>query len=89
QLILHIEYNIDIYEAEFVARLAEHLETFLTEAIQNSGQKVDSLNYLGTAEKAQLLYDFNDTTVEYPNTTMVYLFVNQVKKTPLEIALVT
>ncbi|GIQ60982.1 hypothetical protein Flavo103_41180 [Flavobacterium collinsii] len=89
QLILHIEYNTDIYESEFVARLASHLETFLTEAIQNPSQKVDSLNYLGTGEKTQLLYDFNDTTVEYPNTTMVDLFVNQVKKTPLEIALVT
>ncbi|MFH6990737.1 amino acid adenylation domain-containing protein [Flavobacterium collinsii] len=89
QLSLYIEYNIDIYEADFVRRLASHLDTFLTEAIQNPSQKVDSVNYLGTGEKTQLLYDFNDTTVEYPNTTMVDLFVNQARKTPEQIALVT
>ncbi|WP_264529198.1 amino acid adenylation domain-containing protein [Flavobacterium sp. N502540] len=90
ELTLDIEYNTDIYESEFVARLASHLETFLTEAIQNPEQKVATLNYLSEAETTQLLQDFNDTAVAYPkDDTMVDLFVAQAKKTPEQIALVT
>ena len=90
ELSLHIEYNTDIYESEFVARLASHLETFLTEAIQNPEQKVATLNYLSKAETIQLLEDFNDTTMAYPkDQTMVDLFVSQAKKSPEQIALVT
>ncbi|MFW0739614.1 amino acid adenylation domain-containing protein [Flavobacterium sp. T12S277] len=90
ELSLDIEYNTDIYESEFVARLASHLETFLTEAIQNPEQKVATLNYLSEAETTQLLEDFNDTTTAYPkNQTMVDLFVSQAKKSPEQIALVT
>ncbi|WP_264529199.1 amino acid adenylation domain-containing protein [Flavobacterium sp. N502540] len=90
ELSLHIEYNTDIYEPEFVARLAAHLDTFLTKAIQYPEQKVATLNYLSEAETTQLLQDFNDTAVAYPkDNTMVDLFVAQAKKTPEQIALVT
>ncbi|OHT47031.1 non-ribosomal peptide synthetase [Flavobacterium tructae] len=90
ELGLYIEYNTDIYESEFVACLANHLDTFLTKAIQNPEQKVATLNYLSEAETTQLLEDFNNTAVEYPKDhTMVDLFVNQAKKTPEQIALLT
>ncbi|WP_237732364.1 non-ribosomal peptide synthetase [Flavobacterium sp. UGB4466] len=90
QLSLHIEYNTDIYQPEFVARLANHLDTFLTKALQNPEQKIATLNYLSEAEITQLLQDFNDTAVEYPKDhTMVDLFVSQAKKTPEQIALLT
>ncbi|MCC9018863.1 non-ribosomal peptide synthetase [Flavobacterium lipolyticum] len=90
QLSLHIEYNTDIYQPEFVARLANHLDTFLTKALQNPEQKVATLNYLSQAETTQLLQDFNDTAVEYPKDhTIVDLFVSQAKKTPEQFALVT
>ena len=89
ELSLHIEYNTDIYELDFVSRLASHLDIFLKEAIQKPTEKVATLNYLSAAENQQLLYDFNDTTVPYPDTTMVDLFVAQAAKTPNQIALIT
>ncbi|WP_017498829.1 non-ribosomal peptide synthetase [Flavobacterium sp. WG21] len=90
EMALDFEYNTDIYESEFVVRLAAHLENFLTKAIQNPEQKVATLNYLSEAETTQLLEDFNNTAVAYPKDhTMVDLFVNQAKKTPEQIALVT
>ncbi|MCC9018865.1 non-ribosomal peptide synthetase [Flavobacterium lipolyticum] len=90
ELSLYMEYNTDIYESGFVARLAAHLDTFLTKALQNPEQKIATLNYLSQAETTQLLVDFNDTTVEYPKDhTMVDLFVSQAKKTPEQIALLT
>ncbi|TRX31189.1 amino acid adenylation domain-containing protein [Flavobacterium sp. ZT3R18] len=90
ELSLYIEYNTDIYELDFVERFVSHFDKFLAEAIQNPNQKVAKINYLGSHEESQLLYDFNDTTVAYPeDTTMVDLFVNQAAKTPQQIALVT
>ncbi|WP_299210513.1 non-ribosomal peptide synthetase [uncultured Dokdonia sp.] len=88
QLSLQIEYNTDIYEVDFVERLCYHFNNFLLEGIQTPNQRVASLNYLGSSEESQLLYDFNDTTVAYPDTTMVDLFVAQASKTPNATALV-
>ncbi|WP_374175230.1 amino acid adenylation domain-containing protein [Flavobacterium tructae] len=90
EMTLDFEYNTDIYESEFVVRLAAHLENFLSKALQNPEQEVATLNYLSEAETTQLLEDFNNTAVEYPKDhTMVDLFVAQVQKTPEQIALVT
>ncbi|WP_428231993.1 amino acid adenylation domain-containing protein [Flavobacterium sp.] len=88
QLQLHIEYNTDIYELDFIERLFSHFDSFLTQAIQRPNQKVSTLNYLGFSEASQLLHDFNNTTVDYPVTTMVDLVVHQAGKTPESIALI-
>ncbi|MEM0578806.1 AMP-binding protein, partial [Flavobacterium polysaccharolyticum] len=89
QLSLHVEYNTDIYELSFVERLVAHFDTFLSECIQNPDQEIATINYLGSDEELQLLYDFNNTTVAYPATTMVELFVTQALQTPDRIALIT
>ncbi|MFC4634989.1 amino acid adenylation domain-containing protein [Dokdonia ponticola] len=88
QLSLQIEYNTDIYEVDFVERLCYHFTNFLLEGIETPSQPVASVNYLGSSEESQLLYDFNDTAVAYPETTVVDLFVAQVTKTPEATALV-
>ncbi|GGG20365.1 hypothetical protein GCM10011344_21280 [Dokdonia pacifica] len=87
-LSLHIEYNTDIYELDFVQLLSVHFENFLAKAIENSKEKVATINYLTPSEESQLLVDFNDTTVEYPSTTIVDLFATQVAKTPKATALI-
>ncbi|MFC4634988.1 amino acid adenylation domain-containing protein [Dokdonia ponticola] len=89
KLSLHIEYNTDIYELDFVESLNIHFENFLTKAIQKPQEKVATINYLTSEEESRLLNDFNNTTVEYPDTTLVDLFVNQVKKTPDATALMS
>jgi amino acid adenylation domain-containing protein len=88
QLSLHIEYNTDIYESDFVERLCHHFNNFLQEGINRPSNSVAMLNYLGSSEESQLLYDFNATTVDYPETTMVDLFVTQAAKTPNATALI-
>ncbi|WP_428231992.1 amino acid adenylation domain-containing protein [Flavobacterium sp.] len=88
ELSLYIEYNTDIYELDFIERLFSHFDSFLTQAIQRPNQKVATLNYLGFSEASQLLRDFNNTTVDYPVTTMVDLVVHQAGKTPESIALI-
>jgi amino acid adenylation domain-containing protein len=88
ELSLHIEYNTDIYELDFVERLCSHFNAFLAKALQNSQEKVAAITYLTPAEESQLLVDFNATTVDYPETTIVDLFVTQASKTPDATALI-
>ncbi len=88
QLSLHVEYNTDIYELDFVERLCYHFNNFLQEGVNAPSQGVATLNYLGSSEESQLLVDFNDTSVDYPSTTIVDLFVTQAEKTPEATALV-
>ncbi|WP_299210507.1 non-ribosomal peptide synthetase [uncultured Dokdonia sp.] len=88
QLDLHIEYNTDVYELSFIERLCTHFDNFLTKAIQNPDQKITRIDYLTVAEKSQLLIDFNTTSNDYPNSTIVDLFVSQVEKTPDAVAIV-
>ncbi|MEP0262578.1 amino acid adenylation domain-containing protein [Dokdonia sp.] len=88
QLSLHIEYNTDIYEVDFIERLCVHFDTFLARAIQNPTQKLTTINYLSPSEESQLLVNFNATSVDYPAKTLVDLFLQQVEKTPEVTALV-
>ncbi len=88
-LSLHIEYNTDIYELDFIESLNVHFENFLSKAIEKPEAKVSTINYLTPEEESKLLIDFNATTVAYPDTTMVDLFVNQAKKTPDATALMS
>ena len=86
---LELEYNIDIYDKEIVGRLIKHLEAFISKAISNPKQELDHIDYLSKEEKHQLLYTFNDTKVDYPkNKTIIDLFVEQIKITPDNVAVV-
>ncbi|WP_027392683.1 non-ribosomal peptide synthetase [Aquimarina latercula] len=88
RLSVNIEYNTDVYEVDFIQRLCVHLDNFLTEGINNPNQEVATLNYLEASEEALLFYDFNDTSFNIPDTSIVDLFVTQAAKTPESIAVV-
>ncbi|MEP0262579.1 amino acid adenylation domain-containing protein [Dokdonia sp.] len=88
QLSLHIEYNTDIYELDFIERLQVHFDNFLSKSIQAPKAKVATINYLTPTEESQLLVDFNATSVDYPETTIIDLFTKQAAKTPDATALV-
>ena len=86
---LELEYNTDIYDKEIICSLIKHLESFLSKAISNPKQEINHIDYLSKEEKHQLLYEFNDTKADYPkDKTIIDLFVEQVKRTPSNIAVV-
>jgi len=88
QLSLHLEYNTDVYKLDFIQRLCVHLDNFLTRGIHNPNQEVAILNYLEASEESLLFYDFNDTSFNIPDTSIVDLFVTQTAKTPESIAVI-
>ncbi|HJT75558.1 MAG TPA: amino acid adenylation domain-containing protein [Chitinophaga sp.] len=84
-----IEYNSDIYEADTVARIANHLEQLIAAATANPHQPLRQLDYLDHTEKQQLLITFNQAASVYPEEkTVIEMFEEQVYKTPDEIAVI-
>ncbi|PWV46104.1 non-ribosomal peptide synthetase [Chitinophaga sp. S165] len=89
QITFYIDYNTDIYTASTIARLGEHIITFLENAISDEEVPVEKINYLSDAERDHLVRKVNNTTRNYPrHETIVSLFEEQVKKFSDRIAVV-
>ncbi len=77
-----------IYSEGLVARMAGHYTELLHSIAQHEQQRIGELPML-TREEHQLLVEFNDTQVSYPEgKTIVDLFEEQVKNSPDNIAIV-
>lgn len=87
RLKLGISYNTDIYTVSFVEKIFTHFEHLLSGMIDQPESKIQQVDYLSVEEKQRLLVDFNNTSVAFPrDKTMVDLFIDQVQKTPDNIA---
>ena len=73
-----IEYNTDLYDESTIERILRHFETLLQSAIEAPEKRLSELEMLGTAERKQLLVDWNSTVREYPRDLCVHqLFERQ------------
>ena len=89
ELGLSIDYNPDIYDAYLIERIFVHFENLLVQSLEQPETLLQELNCLTQEEKNQLLFDFNDTVVDYPkDKTIVDLFEEQAEKTPNNVAIV-
>ena len=86
---LRFEYCTKLFDEDFIKRLASHYINILNTILENSKIKIADIDMLSEEERKQLLYDFNNTSVDYPrDKTIVDLFEEQVEKTPDNIAVV-
>jgi amino acid adenylation domain-containing protein len=86
---LRLEYNSDIYNRDTAERMVQHFEQLLAAIIEQPADPIDSLDFLGAAEKRQLLKLFNDTDREYAREkTVVDIYNEQACRTPGSIAVV-
>jgi tyrocidine synthetase III len=83
-----IEFNTDLFLPATIGRMLDHYTNLLTDALQQHEQPLAQLMLLSKAEEHQLLHAFNDTTVEYPQTSIAALFTEQAAKTPDEPAVI-
>ncbi|MCL8537189.1 amino acid adenylation domain-containing protein [Chryseobacterium gallinarum] len=84
---IDFDYNLNYFTQESINKITEHFQTLMESVLKNPDQKIKHLNYLTPAELYQLLYEFNDTNVEYPgDKTIIQLFEEQAKKTPDHVA---
>ncbi|MEM8722032.1 MAG: amino acid adenylation domain-containing protein [Cyanobacteria bacterium P01_G01_bin.39] len=83
------EYNIDLFESATISRMLGHLKTLLEAIVANPQQKLSDLPLLTESEQRQLLVQWNNTEVDYPQDQCIHqLFETQVAKTPDAVAIV-
>jgi hypothetical protein len=61
-------YNTDLFDDSAIARMMGHFVTMLSAIVANPQQRIDQLPLLTQFEEHQLLVEWNDTQVDYPQT---------------------
>jgi len=85
---IDFDYNVNYFNSEDIAKVAEHFEILLSEIISNSEKILSEYEYITAFEKEQLLDKFNATQFDYSQeATLLDYFKQQVNKTPNKIAL--
>ncbi len=87
-LVAKVEYNRDLFDAATIERLLGHLETLLKGIVQSPELPVSQLPMLTSAERRQLLVDWNQTAAAYPSERCIHeIFEEQVRRAPEAVAL--
>jgi len=83
------EYNVDLFDAQTVARLVDHFQTLLRDIGENPEERVSTLDLLTETERHQLLYKWNDTKTEFHSEQCIHqLFEAQAERSPEAVAVV-
>ncbi|TQV86004.1 non-ribosomal peptide synthetase [Aliikangiella coralliicola] len=84
-----IEFNTQLYKPETIGRMSKHLVNLCQAIVQGNETKISDLDYLSEDEKSQLLYQLNQTQVDYPEEKCIHeFFVEQVASNPEKTAVV-
>lgn len=82
-----IQYDTDLFDKDTITRMAGHYLTLLHGIAQRPDDQIDALSVLTSAERRQLLIDWNSTRTDYPSTRSVHgLFEDQAYRRPDAIA---
>jgi amino acid adenylation domain-containing protein len=82
-LVVRFNYNSRIVEKEFIGKLGLHLKEIVRQVLDNPGILVKEIGIITEEEKQQVLFDFNQTAVDYPaDKTIHELFAEQAERTP-------
>ena len=83
------EYNTDLFDASTIERMTGHFVTLLSAIVANPQERISQLPLLTAVEQQQLLVDWNNTWVDYPEDKCIHqLFEQQVQRTPDALAVV-
>ncbi|MEA5622687.1 amino acid adenylation domain-containing protein [Nostoc sp. UHCC 0251] len=84
-----LEYKTELFDATTINRMLAHFQTLLTGIVANPKQPLDELPLLTTAERQQLLWEWNHTQTDYLSDVCIHqLFEAQVERSHLAIALI-
>jgi len=87
---IHISfiYNEGVFDRGSLENLSDHFIHLVENIVKNPGQQAADMEIISGKEKKRLLYEFNNTTADYPGDKTIYqLFEEQAAKTPDRIAL--
>ena len=84
-----VEYDGRLFREDSIKRIITHFIGLLEMAFLDMDLELIRLDITPQEEKRQLLYEFNDTAVEYPGDKSLHrLFAEQVERTPDGVAVV-
>ena len=84
------QYRTELFKKQTIIRFAGYFENLVIKILENPRQKIGNIQLITEREKELLLYEFNNTTKEYPGNQSVFqLFEHQVEQTPENIAIVS
>ncbi|WP_103071072.1 non-ribosomal peptide synthetase [Aquimarina sediminis] len=85
---LILTYNTDVYDYEMITGLIKHYKAIVRKIVKDSSCPINKIQYISESEKKVLLYEYNNTIVNYSkDKTWIDFFEEQVLKTPDNIAL--
>ena len=86
---INIEYCTDLFKKETIERLFEHYINAIDFIMNDVNAKIKDIEIISNTEKNKILYEFNDTKMEYPkDKTITELFEEQVHKNKNTLAVV-
>jgi len=86
---IKFSYKQGLFENDVIENLAVHFKTIIQTIIDQPETALSQLEIISIDEKNRILYEFNNTAVEYPSDKTIHqLFIEQAAKTPDHIALV-
>lgn len=81
------EYRTDLFDASTIARMMGHFQVLLESIVADPGQHISKLPLLTTAERDQLLGEWNNTAPVYAVDKCLHeLFETQVERNPNAVA---
>lgn len=82
-------YSTDLFEPATITRMLKDFQTLLSGIVANPNQRIAHLPLLNAQKLHQLLVEWNNTQVDYPQDKCIHqLFENQVKQHPDSIAII-
>jgi amino acid adenylation domain-containing protein/thioester reductase-like protein/non-ribosomal peptide synthase protein (TIGR01720 family) len=87
---IDFDYQISVFEKFMpIEAVIAHFKYLLDEVIESSEKSISEIEIIPEEEKQKILYDFNNTKMEYPKEkTIQELFEEQVNKVPDHVAVV-
>jgi amino acid adenylation domain-containing protein/FkbM family methyltransferase len=89
EVVCYLEYYTALFKRKTIERFSRHFLNIIGQIGKNPDVLIADIDIVSREEKHRLVYDFNNTGVDYPiHKTIHELFEEQVEKTPDGIALV-
>ncbi len=80
---MSLTYNTDLFKRDTVLRMLGHMEVLIQDALSNPDRRILDLEMLTPVEREQHLVIWNDTLLEYPQSSSIHQLVElQAEKTP-------
>ncbi len=87
QVNIRFSYNTALLQEEYVQKIRGHFENVLSQIISKGLDKISDIKLLTESEENEILFDYNDTEVDFPkNKTIIDLFEQQVSEASGNIA---